>query len=98
MTSILKKPKIKSKDSQSSLKKHVLAGSQSLSNTFVKDEQNLLDLVNAQGAVICLGDRISTIGVCPPQSFIGKLGLKPCPSRAALYSNLTTNTANLILE
>jgi hypothetical protein len=30
--------------------------------------------------------------------FIGKLGLKPCPSRAALYSNLTTNTANLILE
>ncbi len=66
----LKKAQDKIKDSQSSLKKHVLAGYQSLSNTFVEDEQNLLDLVNAQGAVICLGDRISTIGVCPPQSFI----------------------------
>ena len=32
------------------------------------------------------------------ENLIGKLGLKPCPSRAALYSNLTTNTANLILE
>ncbi len=79
----LKKSQEKIKDIQAKLKQNILDSNQSISqapiqdvfiqDVLMQDIDSLLNLVNAQGAVICLGDRISSIGQCPPQAFISSL-------------------------
>ena len=69
----LKKAQEKIKDVQCKLKKNILNDYQSINHTFTPDTNDLLDLVNAQGAVICLSDRISVMGKCPPQKIISDL-------------------------
>ncbi len=79
----LKKSQEKIKDIQAKLKQNILDGNQSISQSPIQDVliqevltqdiDSLLNLVNAQGAVICLGDRICTIGQCPAQGFISSL-------------------------
>jgi chemotaxis family two-component system sensor kinase Cph1 len=69
----LKASQEKIKDTQAKLKQNILEGYQSISNTFVQDSENLLNLVNAQGVVICLGDRLAEIGSCPSQAFTNSL-------------------------
>ncbi len=63
----------KIKITQARLKKNILHLDQSINRIFSQDVENILDLVNAQGAVVCLGDRISKIGICPPQRFLTSL-------------------------
>jgi light-regulated signal transduction histidine kinase (bacteriophytochrome) len=69
----LKKAQEKVKIVQAKLKCNILESNQSIDDTFFQDVESLLDLVNAQGVVICLGDRISEIGICPSQKFISSL-------------------------
>jgi chemotaxis family two-component system sensor kinase Cph1 len=63
----------KIKDAQTKLKHSILAGYQSINNTFTQDSEDLLDLVNAQGVMICLGDRIAEMGLCPSKTFVTSL-------------------------
>jgi len=65
----LKKAQEKIAMLQSRLKQNILGDRQSI-YTFSQDPDSLLSLVNAQGAVICLGDNIYEIGICPPRDFI----------------------------
>lgn len=60
---------------QAKLKQNILGAKQSINQIFSQDVESLLDLVNAQGVAICLSDRISKIGTCPPQKFISSLVL-----------------------
>lgn len=69
----LKKAKEKIKIIQAKLKRNILSTEQSISHTFFQDTEELLQLVNAQGAVISLDSHISEIGQCPPQVFISSL-------------------------
>ena len=69
----LKKAQEKIKIVQSKLKQNILDSNQSISHIFSQDLGDLLNLVNAQCAVVCLGNRISEIGVCPSQKFISAL-------------------------
>ena len=79
----LKKSQEKIKDIQAKLRQNVLDSNQSISqapiqnvsiqDVLTQDVDSLLNLVNAQGVVICLGDRVSTIGQCPSQAFISSL-------------------------
>ncbi|NUN63554.1 response regulator [Pseudanabaena biceps] len=69
----LKKAQEKVKIVQAKLKRNILESNQSINDTFFQDAESLLDLVNAQGVVISLGDRISEIGQCPPSVFISPL-------------------------
>jgi light-regulated signal transduction histidine kinase (bacteriophytochrome)/CheY-like chemotaxis protein len=55
---------------QSKLKQNILSDRQSINYTFTQDPDSLLSLVNAQGAVVCLGENISEIGICPSREFI----------------------------
>ena len=57
----------KIKSIQIKLKQNILADNQILSQALLQDRENLLNLVNAQGVVICLGDQISKIGKVPDQ-------------------------------
>jgi light-regulated signal transduction histidine kinase (bacteriophytochrome) len=59
----------------SKLKQNILGAKQSINQIFSQNADSLLDLVNAQGVAICLSDRISKIGTCPPQKFISSLVL-----------------------
>jgi light-regulated signal transduction histidine kinase (bacteriophytochrome) len=52
----LKKAQEKIKIVQSKLKQNILDSNQSISHIFSQDLEDLLNLVNAQGAVVCLGD------------------------------------------
>ena len=61
------------KSIQIKLKQNILADNQILSQALLQDRENLLNLVNAQGVVICLGDQISKIGKVPDQESISKL-------------------------
>lgn len=63
----LKQAQEKIKIVQSKLRQSILKDSQAIKNIFTQDLDSLLHLVNAQGAVVCLGDRISEIGICPSQ-------------------------------
>jgi light-regulated signal transduction histidine kinase (bacteriophytochrome) len=58
---------------QSKLKQNILSDRQSINYTFTQDPDSLLSLVNAQGAVVCLGENISEIGICPSREFIIEL-------------------------
>lgn len=69
----LKKAQEKIKGIQTKLKQNILNGYQSLSSTFTQDISNLLELVNAQGAVIYLDGYISEFGLCPVQEFTRSL-------------------------
>jgi light-regulated signal transduction histidine kinase (bacteriophytochrome)/CheY-like chemotaxis protein len=69
----LKKAQEKIKIVQAKLKRNILDSNQSINHIFSQDAENLLDLVNAQGAVVCLGDRISDLGICPSQKFVSAL-------------------------
>ncbi len=71
----LKKAQEKIKVIQSKLKQNILNDSQSGNHSFTPDITNLLDLVNAQGAVLCLDNRVSEVGRCPPKKFINALVL-----------------------
>ncbi len=68
-----KKAQEKIKIVQAKLKRNILDSNQSISHILSQDVENLHDLVSAQGAVICLGDRISALGICPSQKFISSL-------------------------
>ena len=63
----------KIKSIQIKLKQDILADKQILSQALLQDQENLLNLVNAQGAVICLGAQISKIGEVPDQESVSKL-------------------------
>ena len=63
----------KIKSIQIKLKQGILADKQILSQALLQDQENLLNLVNAQGAVICLGAQISKIGEVPDQESVSKL-------------------------
>ncbi len=69
----LKKAQAKIKSIQSKLKQNILSSHQSLSSTFTRDMDDLLRLVNAQGAVIYLDGCISEFGQCPAQDFTRSL-------------------------
>lgn len=69
----LKKAQEKIKAVQSKLKQNIFNKYQSINQSFTPDTNDLLDLVNAQGAVICLDDHLSEIGECPPQKIISEL-------------------------
>ncbi|NMF57413.1 response regulator [Pseudanabaena yagii] len=69
----LKKAQAKIKSIQSKLKQNILSSYQSLSSTFTQDIDDLLKLVNAQGAVIYLDGCISEFGQCPTQNFTRSL-------------------------
>ncbi|BBC23046.1 response regulator [Pseudanabaena sp. ABRG5-3] len=69
----LKKAQDNIKFIQTKLKQDILEGYQLVNYTFLQDIEKLLDLVNANGAVICFGDRISEVGTCPPPTFISNL-------------------------
>jgi len=71
-----KQAKEKIKGIQAKLKTNILSinrSNQSINHTFPQDTEELLQLVNAQGAVISLDNHISEIGQCPPQAFISPL-------------------------
>jgi light-regulated signal transduction histidine kinase (bacteriophytochrome)/CheY-like chemotaxis protein len=68
-----KKAQEKIEITQSRLKQNILHLNQSTDHIFSQDVENILDLINAQGAVVCLGDRISKIGICPSQEFLRSL-------------------------
>ena len=63
----------KIKSIQIKLKQDILADKQILSQALLQDQENLLNLVNAQGAVICIGAQISKIGEVPDQESVSKL-------------------------
>ncbi|WP_271251823.1 ATP-binding protein [Pseudanabaena sp. Chao 1811] len=69
----LKKAQDNIKFIQTKLKQDILEGYQLVNYTFLQDIEKLLDLVNANGAIICFGDRISEIGTCPPPTFVSNL-------------------------
>jgi light-regulated signal transduction histidine kinase (bacteriophytochrome)/CheY-like chemotaxis protein len=71
----LKTAQEKIKIVQAKLKQNILGAKQSINQIFSQNADSLLDLVNAQGVAICLSDRISKIGTCPPQKFISSLVL-----------------------
>ena len=71
----LKTAQKKIKIVQAKLKQNILGAKQSINQIFSQNADSLLDLVNAQGVAICLSDRISKIGTCPPQKFISSLVL-----------------------
>lgn len=69
----LKRSQEKIKNIQLKLKQNILSGYHSIDRTFSNDTDSLLSLVNAQGAVICLGNHISMVGVCPSSTFVNSL-------------------------
>ena len=71
----LKTAQKKIKIVQAKLKQNILGAKQSINQIFSQNADSLFDLVNAQGVAICLSDRISKIGTCPPQKFISSLVL-----------------------
>ncbi len=79
----------KIKSIQIKLKQDILADKQILSQALLQDQENLLNLVNAQGAVICLGNQISKIGEVPDQKSVSKLieWLRVNNSQDIVYTN-----------
>ncbi|OIP73508.1 MAG: hypothetical protein AUK48_10115 [Oscillatoriales cyanobacterium CG2_30_44_21] len=70
----LKKAQEKIKSIQARLRQNILESYPPIEHTtFFQDGESLLELVNAEGVVICLGDHISEIGQCPPSVFISPL-------------------------
>jgi chemotaxis family two-component system sensor kinase Cph1 len=70
----LKKSQEKIKLVQAQLKQSILDSNLPIERTtFFQEGESLLELVNAEGVVICLGDYISTTGQCPPSVFINPL-------------------------
>ena len=69
----IEKSRQKIKSIQLKLNQDILADNQVISQALIQDRDNLLNLVNAQGVVICLGDQISEIGEIPSQENIYKL-------------------------
>ena len=66
----LKKAKEKIKDCQAKLKQSILEESQLANHAFIQESHDLLNLVNAQGVIVFLDNRISESGKFPPQTFI----------------------------
>ena len=80
--------RLKIKQIQSKLKQSILDGSQLMDNRFTENVDDLLNLVSAQGAVICLNNRTSILGQCPSQEFISRLLLWiKSQSQDILYTN-----------
>ncbi|GBO56776.1 phytochrome, two-component sensor histidine kinase [Pseudanabaena sp. lw0831] len=69
----LKNAQEKVKIVQAKIKQNILKPHQSINDIFSQNAEDLLNLVNAQGVVIYLSDRISEIGICPSQKFISSL-------------------------
>lgn len=70
----LKKAQEKIKIIQARLRQNILESVPPIEyTTFFQNGESLLELVNAEGVVICLGDHISEIGQCPPSVFINPL-------------------------
>ncbi|PZU99804.1 MAG: hybrid sensor histidine kinase/response regulator [Pseudanabaena sp.] len=69
----LKKAQEKIKIVQARLKQNILKSELAIEQTFSQDGESLLELVNAQGVVICLGDHISEIGQCPASGCLSPL-------------------------
>ncbi len=70
----LKKAQQNIKVIQAKLKQNILDSYQSDNHqNFIQDTNDLLELVNAEGAVICLGDRLSLVGQCPEHKCIHDL-------------------------
>ena len=84
----IKQAQEKIKAIQAKLKQDILNAYQANDHNFIQDIDKLLGLVNAGGAVICLGDRISEVGICPPRTFVDRLieWLKP-QSQDILHTN-----------
>ena len=68
-----KKAQEKIKIIQTKLKSSILKANQSINHILFQDEEDLLNLVNAQGVVICLGDRISDVGKVPSKEIVRSL-------------------------
>jgi two-component system, chemotaxis family, sensor kinase Cph1 len=66
----LEKAKGKIKDCQAKLKQSILEASQSANHAFIQESDSLLNLVNAQGVIVSLDNRITKSGFVPPQAFI----------------------------
>jgi light-regulated signal transduction histidine kinase (bacteriophytochrome) len=64
---------LKIKQIQAKLKQNILGSAQLMGSRFTDNGDDLLNLVNAQGVVICLDNRTSTTGQCPSSEFINKL-------------------------
>ncbi len=69
----IKKAQEKIKIVQAKLKRNILESDQAIDQSFSQDTESLLDLVNAQGVIVCLSDHVSEIGQCPPSVFISPL-------------------------
>lgn len=84
---------------QAKLKQDILNAYQANDHNFIQDIDKLLGLVNASGAVICLSDRISEVGICPPRAFVDRLieWLKP-QSQDILYTNCLSQLLSESLE
>ncbi len=68
-----KKAQEKTKIIQAKLKSSILKANQSINHLLFQDKEDLLNLVNAQGVVICLDNHISDIGKVPSKEIVRSL-------------------------